>query len=203
MDYARRVKKVLTIDELHCLMGHISHNAAQDLVKKGLVLGVVIENSPYTDPRALEGQWVGFDEQSKAYQIYWPSRQSVTVEKSVCFTNNDPGVVAVLLKGECVLKEPIKLNSTGTAPNTSNQPEINPDSARNLPAPADVLGQGFEEIPPAGRGKRVKKPFDYHLREGKGSVDGRGSVENLPKAMPSVADKGAALVEEVEIAVEE
>ncbi len=179
----------------------------------GCRVGVHNTSCSKLDLRALEGRWVGFDEQSKAHRIYWPSRQSVTIEKSIRFTNNDPGVVFVLLKGERVLEELIKLNSTGTAPNTSNQPEINPDSARNLPgplsqllgAPADVLGQGFEEIPPAGHGKRVKKPSDYvrHLREGEGSVDSRGSVGNLPKGMPSVADKGAPLVEEVEVAVEE
>ncbi|THG92841.1 hypothetical protein EW026_g8206 [Hermanssonia centrifuga] len=45
-DYAGRVKDVFTIDELHRLMGHISHDAARDLVRKGLVLGVMIEDSP-------------------------------------------------------------------------------------------------------------------------------------------------------------
>ncbi|THG93576.1 hypothetical protein EW026_g7695 [Hermanssonia centrifuga] len=45
-DYAGQVKDAFTIDELHRLMGHISHDAARDLVRKGLVLGVMIEDSP-------------------------------------------------------------------------------------------------------------------------------------------------------------
>ncbi|THH01090.1 hypothetical protein EW026_g1530 [Hermanssonia centrifuga] len=173
-------------------------------------------NRSKLDPQALEGRWVGFDEQSKAHRIYWPSRRSVTVERSVRFMDDNPGIVAVPLEGERVLEEPIEpieLNSTGTAQNASNQLEIGPDSTGNSPEPlpllpgalANVLGQGFEEIPPAGRGKQIRKPSDYvrRLREGEGSIDGRGSVGNLPKGMPSVADEGAAQVEEVEVAVEE
>ncbi|KAJ3739967.1 hypothetical protein DFH05DRAFT_1362102, partial [Lentinula detonsa] len=43
VDYAARAKEVLTIDELHRRLGHISHEAARTLVNKGLVLGVELE----------------------------------------------------------------------------------------------------------------------------------------------------------------
>ncbi|KAJ3997584.1 hypothetical protein F5050DRAFT_1550542, partial [Lentinula boryana] len=36
VDYAARAKEVLTIDELHRRLGHISHEAARTLVSKGL-----------------------------------------------------------------------------------------------------------------------------------------------------------------------
>ena len=39
------------------------------------------------DARAVEGKWVGYDEQTKGSQIYWPDKRSVTVERSVIFPN--------------------------------------------------------------------------------------------------------------------
>ena len=35
--------------------------------------------------RAVEGHWIGYDEQSKGSQIYWPDKRSVTVERSLTF----------------------------------------------------------------------------------------------------------------------
>jgi hypothetical protein len=35
--------------------------------------------------RAKEGRWVGFDEESRGHRIYWPTRRSVTVERSITF----------------------------------------------------------------------------------------------------------------------
>ena len=39
-EYAGKAKEVLTIDELHRRLGHVSHERARLLVKKGLVEGV-------------------------------------------------------------------------------------------------------------------------------------------------------------------
>jgi len=41
--YARRVKELLTIDELHRRLGHVAHKAARKLVKDGLVKGVELD----------------------------------------------------------------------------------------------------------------------------------------------------------------
>ncbi|THG94474.1 hypothetical protein EW026_g7010 [Hermanssonia centrifuga] len=46
INYAGRVKNVLTVKELHCQMGHISYDVACHLVKKELIIGVVLDNTP-------------------------------------------------------------------------------------------------------------------------------------------------------------
>ena len=50
------------------------------------------------DARAIEGHWMGYDEQSKGSRIYWPNKRSVTVERSVTFTK--PFVVVDEFGGE-------------------------------------------------------------------------------------------------------
>ena len=41
--YAGRVKELLTIDELHHRLRHITHEAARKLVEEGLVKGVELD----------------------------------------------------------------------------------------------------------------------------------------------------------------
>ena len=37
------------------------------------------------DPRAKEGKFVGYDDKSKGYQVYWPGRNRVSVKKNIYF----------------------------------------------------------------------------------------------------------------------
>ena len=41
------------------------------------------------DLRVLVGCFVGYDIESKGYRIYWPSKQTVSVERNVVFNEND------------------------------------------------------------------------------------------------------------------
>ena len=41
------------------------------------------------DLRALIGRFVGYDIESKGYQIYWPTKRSITVERNVVFNQNN------------------------------------------------------------------------------------------------------------------
>lgn len=57
---------------------------------------------------AREGRWMGFDETSNGHQIYWPGKQSVTIERSVSFVPNEvylPSVGSEQLEGEWVQAE--------------------------------------------------------------------------------------------------
>src|SRR5271155_1901746 len=60
-EYAGKAKEVLTIDELHRRLGHVSHERARLLVKKGLVEGVELDmNSEATVCESCEwvkGEW--------------------------------------------------------------------------------------------------------------------------------------------------
>ncbi|KAG9225295.1 hypothetical protein CCMSSC00406_0009851 [Pleurotus cornucopiae] len=49
-DYAGKVAEVLTINELHRRLGHVSHTAARDMVKKGLIHGVELDESSSATP---------------------------------------------------------------------------------------------------------------------------------------------------------
>ena len=43
--------------------------------------------------RAQFGCFIGYDAESKGYRIYWPSKQSITVERNVVFNKNDTHTV--------------------------------------------------------------------------------------------------------------
>ena len=45
--YSAQVNEVLTADELHRRLGHVSHERARILVKKGLVEGVEMMRQPF------------------------------------------------------------------------------------------------------------------------------------------------------------
>jgi len=35
------------------------------------------------DDRAVEGRFMGFDEESKSIRVYWPSKKIVTIEQDI------------------------------------------------------------------------------------------------------------------------
>ena len=39
--------------------------------------------------QAKTGQWIGFDKINNGHRIYWPKRKTVTVERSIRFSNDD------------------------------------------------------------------------------------------------------------------
>ena len=41
------------------------------------------------EPRAYEAVFVGYDDKSKEYRVYWPSRQHVSIERDVYFNKNE------------------------------------------------------------------------------------------------------------------
>jgi hypothetical protein len=41
------------------------------------------------DARVQKGRLVGYDSKSKGYQIYWPTKQSVSIEHNVTFNPED------------------------------------------------------------------------------------------------------------------
>ncbi|KAF8160501.1 hypothetical protein BJ912DRAFT_865659, partial [Pholiota molesta] len=43
--YAGRVKELLTIDELHRRLGHVSHEMVRHLIREGMITGVELDES--------------------------------------------------------------------------------------------------------------------------------------------------------------
>src|SRR5215471_4504867 len=85
------------------------------------------------DPRTVEGRFLGYDEESKGYRIYWPQKRSVTVERDVYFDENEA------LKPETTQIE--GGNDTRTIPSVSStttapiEPKPIPDTPETIPEP--------------------------------------------------------------------
>ena len=56
------------------------------------------------DGQSKIGRWIGFEDISNGYQIYWPDKCSVTIEQSIKFTNDEviflSNPIARLIQGE-------------------------------------------------------------------------------------------------------
>ena len=141
------------------------------------------------DDHAQIGWFIGYDSESKGYCIYWPNKQSITVECNVIFneddvlTTNDIAIIPgnVLAKGE---RDKIIQNPTPNA-NTDkwnvNQLEFeaekadvpDPEPTNTIPFPSEshptdepeeVTMEEEDELPQLGQGHHVQKkpPGAYH-----------------------------------------
>jgi hypothetical protein len=60
-----------------------------DLHKFGCIVWVKNLKAQKLDPRTIQGKFIGYDEESKGYRIYWPKKNSVTVERDVYFDKSE------------------------------------------------------------------------------------------------------------------
>ena len=73
------------------------------------------------DTRAREGQWLGFDVDTRAHRIYWPNSGTVSVEQDVYFASAGP------LEGEEPYFRIISSEQTA-APDTPSTADSSPSS---------------------------------------------------------------------------
>ena len=94
------------------------------------------------DARAVEGRWVGYNEQSKGSWIYWLEKRSVMAEWSITFA--EPVVVTDDLQGEdnVSVKNSSLLNPQDTSP---------PKTPPSQPVP----------MPTALHLQRIRRPSQY------------------------------------------
>jgi hypothetical protein len=100
-------------------------------------------NTGKLDSRAEEGRFVGFDEESKGYRIYWPQKRRITVERDVYFNRTEsltPVNQEVQIEGEMeehTNPEPPNTTSTPPAasyhPNTPQNDSITPNESPRDP----------------------------------------------------------------------
>jgi hypothetical protein len=73
------------------------------------------------DPHAVEGHFIGYDEEAKGYRIYWLTKRTVTIERAVYI---DKAAVAspgdVMFEGE--LPVPMQTPQSTTSNLTVNEP---------------------------------------------------------------------------------
>ena len=144
-----------------------------DLREWGCPVWVHDTSGSKLDGRAKEGRWVGFDEQSKGSRVYWPEKRTVTVERSIVFSN--PVVVVDGLEGEAMAEPEHSAKSPSPTPQSVEVPnnELPP-----VPVPVSVPLV-------TSRPQRTRKPTQYvrDLLEGHGSATGLASRPAAPAGL--------------------
>jgi hypothetical protein len=138
-----------------------------------------VKDAGKLDSQAVEAHFVGYDEESKGYRLYFPKRRVVVVERDVYFDKD-----AVIEVGDVVFERGTK-NEGGneettdfsnptyipnkTATSAPKTPEIQgPDSPRTMPEIAPML----PEVPEASKEPEIPKPH-------------RNSLSGLPQYDPT------------------
>lgn len=60
-----------------------------DLHGWGCTAYVLVNNFGRPESIVREGRWIGFDDESKGYHIYWPKTSTVTIECNIRFNRNE------------------------------------------------------------------------------------------------------------------
>ena len=113
------------------------------------------------DVQAVEGKWVGFDEESSGHRVYHPQKQNISIERSVKF---DPTETEIYLPHNA----PLEGENDHTIKKIDEQAIV--DDQQGHP---DPLGENFEQIPQMeGRPKcvRMESAAIQRLRAGEGVI---------------------------------
>ena len=136
----------------------------------GAAAYIKLKNAGKLDKRASKGHFVGYDNESKGYQIYWPEKHVVSVEHNVIFNPGDlfKEPVEIMNKEEQnkVLQNPTEKTSEIPVENPSNQnsnENQNKNSLPEDPAPSNIptaLEHSIEDSTP------IVEPLCHsHLRD--------------------------------------
>jgi transposase InsO family protein len=71
----------------------------------GSTIWVHNDSGTKLDPRAREGRWIGIDDASKGARVYWPTRRTVTVERSIYYMRE---ASSMRLEGETASDQPVE-----------------------------------------------------------------------------------------------
>ena len=91
------------------------------------------------DEQARKGRLVGYDFESKGYQIYWPGRRTISIERDVVFNYADTHLderETVEIRGD-MLDEGEMEKILQKSPNDSKNPESLPDEPGSIPESID------------------------------------------------------------------
>jgi hypothetical protein len=132
------------------------------------------------DSRAKEGQWMGYDEQSKGHRVYWPGRRTVTVERNVTFL---PTVVSIPGYTETSPIEGENGSNGNREPLTeieSSEPQESTQESTQIPT---MPIQPAKET--SSRPTRTRKPTQYvkDILAGKGTTQGKRGNAQLPTGL--------------------
>jgi hypothetical protein len=126
------------------------------------VIWVKVKNASKLDPQAIEGHFVGYNEESKGYRVYFLRCRLVIVERDVFFDKNNVVEGEVAFKGET--ERPRSISNTTVPNNNATSASDNNNATDNNKA---------ENIPP------IVLPD-----EPQSSKPRRNSLEGLPQYDP-------------------
>lgn len=148
------------------------------------------------DTRAKKGRFVGYDSESKGYQIYWPEKKSISVEHNIVFNQEDTDTSddTTIISGEAqsegekekIIQAP-QNETTNVEPenrqpedqrSTDKQPEPHPDQdfSNSVPLPSsnepDPEPHKDDEPPNQqyGRGQRARPQKGHYKAMNEGLV---------------------------------
>jgi hypothetical protein len=96
----------------------------------GTVVWVKVKGAGKLDPQAVEGHFVGYDDESKGYRIFFTRRHTVIVERDVYF---DKG--AVVDVGEVAFEGETEIDSAKPSFRTRDLPKLPRQHPKTLPIP--------------------------------------------------------------------
>ena len=149
------------------------------------------------------GKWIGYDETSDGHRIYWPDKRSVTIERSIKFSNGEeifaPIPAAKPIQGEkgpTNLQRDPEAKSDTSSSEPKNQEEHTSNYQQNLDNPiiveADTPQQQKQNRSASSnqvadesvaiRSQRTRIPTRYvrDIQSGVGTADNRPGKSNLP-----------------------
>jgi len=100
------------------------------------------------EPRAVEGCFVGFDDEAEGYRVYWPQKKSVTVKCNVYFNRDEALQTAskyIQIEGEM---------GTNFNPDSTTTPTPHKEVANN-PETVDMTADSLNETPSNGNPKKL------------------------------------------------
>ena len=140
---------------------------------------VRVEGGTKLGGRVCEGRWLGFDEKSNGVRVYWPDKQTVSIERNIYFDKTIASVQQ--LEGEDweFVKSQTDLKSNTPVPKPSE-----PVMLENPTPTIDDQPPEHEEIisEPEIPQKRVRKPTQRlkDLLEGRAVVSDRPNAPKIP-----------------------
>jgi hypothetical protein len=138
---------------MECATGHKPN--LKDVLAFGTVVWIKVKDAGKLDPQAVEGHFVGYDEESKGYRIYFLKRRSIIVERDMYF-DKDPVVEMgdVVFEGEreetaeAEISNPTAPKETDTSAHKLQDPLIPPEkTAETAPIPEENSQSGSSSFP--------------------------------------------------------
>jgi hypothetical protein len=110
-------------------------------------------NASKLDSKVEKGKFVGFDDESKGYRIYWPEKKRISIERDVYFNKDE-----VLRSNEVQIEGEWDIPSNSDAPQVPNDPKNNERSSKMVPDALKTVNENRQPQNPSTESKILPNP---------------------------------------------